>query len=190
MISNLVLRGCVPFGQHQQQKSQSIWSPLTENARAMERGPVSYPESAGILVDAPLTKKPEDSGYEVGRGLTQCERKRWCVGTRALVTKRLTCRVLSRKLFKNELEEKWPKPNEYVDWDMWTRLPANRKGRECIIPDISRTYHFGGKGINVGGFMQELYFEKHAINKQPHVNMDVNKMYKDNYEKEIQRLLR
>lgn len=90
MISNLVLRGCVPFGQHQQQKSQSIWSPLTENARAMERGPVSYPESAGILVDAPLTKKPEDSGYEVGRGLTQCERKRWCVGTWALVTKRLT----------------------------------------------------------------------------------------------------
>jgi len=97
--------------------------------------------------------------------------------------------VLSRKLFKNELEIKWPRPDEYVDWDMWTRLPAIRKGRECIIPDISRTYHFGGKGLNVGGYMQALYFEKHAINKQAHVTMNVDKMYKDSYEKEIHRLL-
>ena len=100
------------------------------------------------------------------------------------------CRVLSRKLFKNELEEKWPKPKNMLDWDTWTRLPANRKGRECIIPDISRTYHFGGKGINVGGTMQALYFEKHAINKEAHVKLDVDKMYKENYEKEIRRLLR
>ena len=99
-------------------------------------------------------------------------------------------RVLSRKLFKNELEEKWPKPHEFVDWDMWTRLPSNRKERECIIPDISRTYHFGGKGINVGGLMQALYFEKHAINQEAHVKMDADKMYKENYEKEMHHLLR
>ncbi|XP_068751862.1 protein O-linked-mannose beta-1,2-N-acetylglucosaminyltransferase 1-like [Montipora capricornis] len=97
--------------------------------------------------------------------------------------------VLSRKLFKNELEEKWPKPHEFIDWDMWTRLGSIRKGRECIIPDISRTFHFGGKGLNVGGIMQALYFEKHAINNQAHVQMDVDKMYKDNYEKEIHQLL-
>lgn len=97
--------------------------------------------------------------------------------------------VLSRKLFKNELEEKWPKPHEIVDWDMWTRMPSNRKERECIIPDISRTYHFGGKGINVGGLMQALYFEKHAINQEAHVKMDADKMYKENYEKEMHRLL-
>ena len=99
-------------------------------------------------------------------------------------------RVLSRKLFKNELEEKWPKPHEIVDWDMWTRMPSNRKERECIIPDISRTYHFGGKGINVGGLMQALYFENHAINQEAHVKMDPDKMYKENYEKEIHHLLR
>jgi len=97
--------------------------------------------------------------------------------------------VLSRKLFKNELEKKWPKPHEFVDWDMWMRAEFNRKGRECIIPDISRTYHFGGKGLNVGGLMQALYFEKHTLNTEPHVKLDVEKMYKDNYEKEIENLL-
>ena len=99
-------------------------------------------------------------------------------------------RVLSRKLFKNELEAKWPKPDEFIDWDMWMRASFNRKERECIIPDISRTYHFGGKGLNVGGAMQALYFEKHTLNTEPHVKLDVEKMYKDNYEKEIENLLR
>ena len=44
--------------------------------------------------------------------------------------------------------------------------------------------------MNVGGDMQALYFEKHAINKQVHVEMEVDKMYKDNYETEIHKLLR
>ena len=99
-------------------------------------------------------------------------------------------RVLSRKLFKNELEEKWPKPEDFVDWDIWMRANHNRKGRECIIPDISRTYHFGGKGLNVGGHMQARYFAKHSLNTKPNVKLDVDKMYKENYEKEINQLLR
>ena len=69
-------------------------------------------------------------------------------------------------------------------------IQSVRKGRECIIPGISRTYHFGGKGLNVGGLMQAVYFEKHAINDQAHVQMDAEKMYKDNYEKEIHQLIR
>ncbi|XP_058945589.1 protein O-linked-mannose beta-1,2-N-acetylglucosaminyltransferase 1 [Pocillopora verrucosa] len=97
--------------------------------------------------------------------------------------------VLSRKLFKNELEEKWPRPEDFVDWDIWMRGNHNRKGRECIIPDISRTYHFGGKGLNVGGHMQARYFAKHSLNTKPNVKLDVDKMYKENYEKEINQLL-
>ncbi len=38
--------------------------------------------------------------------------------------------------------------------------------------------------------MQARYFEKHTLNKEPHVKLDVDKMYKDNYEKEINSLLR
>lgn len=99
-------------------------------------------------------------------------------------------RVLSRKLYKGELEAKWPAPDVFWDWDMWMRMPNQRKGRECIIPDISRTYHFGAKGLNVGPAMNDAYFKRHAINTVPNVKIDADLMYKDNYEQEINRLLR
>lgn len=35
---------------------------------------------------------------------------------------------------------------------MWMRMPEQRKGRECIIPDISRSYHFGIVGLNMNGY--------------------------------------
>lgn len=38
------------------------------------------------------------------------------------------------------------------DWDMWMRMPEQRKGRECIIPDVSRSYHFGIVGLNMNGY--------------------------------------
>ena len=98
-------------------------------------------------------------------------------------------RVLSRKLYKGELEAKWPGPDVFGDWDMWMRAAEQRKGRECIIPDISRTYHFGAKGLNVGPAMNDAYFKRHAFNTQPNVKMNPEVMYKDKYEKEIHRLI-
>ena len=38
--------------------------------------------------------------------------------------------------------------------------------RECIIPDVSRTYHFGNTGTNINPYFQEVYFKKHKLNKQ------------------------
>ena len=49
------------------------------------------------------------------------------------------------------------------DWDMWMRSNMIRKNRECIIPDISRTYHFGSKGLNMNPYFQEVYFQKHSF---------------------------
>ncbi|KAL9957754.1 hypothetical protein ACROYT_G034692 [Oculina patagonica] len=97
--------------------------------------------------------------------------------------------VLSRKLFKGELEPKWPAPDDFWDWDMWMRMPEQRKGRECIIPDISRTYHFGATGLNVHPAMNEAYFKKHALNTVSNVKINPDIMYKDNYEQEINRLI-
>lgn len=76
------------------------------------------------------------------------------------------------------------------DWDMWVRSPQVRKGRECIIPDISRTYHFGARGLNVNPYMQRTYFSARALNTEPNVTLNVDIMYKERYEKELQRLLR
>lgn len=35
---------------------------------------------------------------------------------------------------------------------MWMRMPEQRRGRECIIPDVSRSYHFGIVGLNMNGY--------------------------------------
>ena len=72
---------------------------------------------------------------------------------------------------------------------MWMRLSGNTKNRECVIPDISRTYHFGSKGLDVGSSMQNIFFKRHALNNVTDVKLDVDKMYKENYEKEILRLI-
>jgi hypothetical protein len=57
------------------------------------------------------------------------------------------------------------------DWDMWMRLPEVRKGRECVIPDVSRTYHFGASGLNMNSYFQDVYFKKHSFNTLPHVKL-------------------
>ncbi|XP_028393011.1 protein O-linked-mannose beta-1,2-N-acetylglucosaminyltransferase 1-like [Dendronephthya gigantea] len=97
--------------------------------------------------------------------------------------------LLKRRLYKEELEPKWPTPDLFWDWDMWMRMETNKKGRECIIPDISRTYHFGAKGLNMNAFFQESYFKKHTLNTEANVKFNVEQMKKDNYEKEIERLM-
>ena len=103
---------------------------------------------------------------------------------------RFWCRVLKRKLYKEELEPKWPTPDKFWDWDMWMRLSEIRKDRECVIPDVSRTYHFGSKGLNIHPYFQEVYFKKHALNTETNVKFHVEKTRKENYEKEIESLLR
>ncbi|XP_033095653.1 protein O-linked-mannose beta-1,2-N-acetylglucosaminyltransferase 1-like isoform X1 [Anneissia japonica] len=98
--------------------------------------------------------------------------------------------MLKRSIYKEELEPHWPTPEKLWDWDMWMRLPDIRKGRECVIPDISRTYHFGATGVNMNSYFQDLYFKKHPINTVPHVKLkDVDLLKKDEYENEVNKLI-
>ncbi|GAB0193118.1 protein O-linked-mannose beta-1,2-N-acetylglucosaminyltransferase 1 [Grus japonensis] len=98
--------------------------------------------------------------------------------------------VLRKSLYKDELEPKWPTPEKLWDWDMWMRMPEQRKGRECIIPDISRSYHFGIVGLNMNGYFHEAYFKKHKFNTVPNVQLkNVESLRKDAYETEIHRLM-
>ncbi|KAK2504177.1 hypothetical protein MC885_007146 [Smutsia gigantea] len=75
--------------------------------------------------------------------------------------------VLRKSLYKEELEPKWPTPEKLWDWDMWMRMPEQRRGRECIIPD-------------------EAYFKKHKFNTVPGVQLrNVDSLKKEAYEVEI-----
>lgn len=71
--------------------------------------------------------------------------------------------MMSRELYKQELESQWPSFERQHDWDMWIRTNEVRKARECIIPDISRTFHFGSTGTNINSYFQKQYFSKHAF---------------------------
>ncbi|XP_019858766.1 PREDICTED: protein O-linked-mannose beta-1,2-N-acetylglucosaminyltransferase 1-like [Amphimedon queenslandica] len=98
--------------------------------------------------------------------------------------------LLSRKLFKEELEPQWPSPDKLWDWDMWMRTDFIRKDRECVIPDVSRTYHFGASGLNMNPYFQTTYFQKHAINTLENVVLrNVNRLKKDNYEEDVKKLM-
>uniref|UniRef100_A0A8C5D5D6 Protein O-linked-mannose beta-1,2-N-acetylglucosaminyltransferase n=1 Tax=Gouania willdenowi TaxID=441366 RepID=A0A8C5D5D6_GOUWI len=99
--------------------------------------------------------------------------------------------LLKKSLYKDELEPKWPTPEKLWDWDMWMRMPEQRKGRECIIPDVSRSYHFGIIGLNMNGYFHEVYFKKHKFNTVPNVQLrNVDSLKRDAYEAQIQNLLR
>ena len=97
--------------------------------------------------------------------------------------------VLKKSLFVDELEQKWPGPDKFWDWDMWMRLDSNRKGRECIIPDVSRTYHFGAKGLNMNPYFQDVYFTKKALNTRTGLTFDTSIISSEGYEKHIHQLI-
>ena len=91
--------------------------------------------------------------------------------------------MLSRQLFTEELEPQWPTPDKTWDWDMWMRLSEIRKGRECIIPDVSRTFHFGSVGVNMNSYFHDVYFSKHSFNTQSDVELvGVEAMQRTEYE--------
>eukprot|EP01147_Barroeca_monosierra_P009247 gene9247-1529_t len=97
--------------------------------------------------------------------------------------------MLSRKLFKDELEPKWPGPDKLWDWDMWMRTDDIRKDRECIIPDVSRTFHFGSSGLNVNDYFQQLYFEKHRLNTDANAVVNVNNMVNKAYDDMLDKII-
>ncbi|XP_046860054.1 protein O-linked-mannose beta-1,2-N-acetylglucosaminyltransferase 1-like [Xenia sp. Carnegie-2017] len=98
--------------------------------------------------------------------------------------------LLKRRLYKDELEPKWPKPDHFINWDEWMRIDRIKKGRECIIPDISRTYHFGAKGQHINIVLQESLFKTRSLNTVSNVKFNVSLLIKKNYENEIERLTR
>ncbi|KAK8383416.1 hypothetical protein O3P69_019063 [Scylla paramamosain] len=91
--------------------------------------------------------------------------------------------LLRRSLYKEELEPRWPTPEKMWDWDMWMRLGEVRRGRECIVPEVSRTYHFGSSGLNMNSFFQDTYFKKHAFNTLTYVELkDLDSLKQGPYE--------
>uniref|UniRef100_K7FYZ4 Protein O-linked-mannose beta-1,2-N-acetylglucosaminyltransferase n=1 Tax=Pelodiscus sinensis TaxID=13735 RepID=K7FYZ4_PELSI len=86
--------------------------------------------------------------------------------------------VLSKSLYKDELEPKWPTPEK--EWRR--RGPPACGGQRCLlVSDL---------GLCSRGPGQEAYFKKHKFNTVPNVPLkNVEGLKKDAYEIEIHRLL-
>eukprot|EP00127_Corallochytrium_limacisporum_P001496 Clim_evm2s61 gene=Clim_evmTU2s61 len=98
--------------------------------------------------------------------------------------------LLKRELFETELGLKWPIPEKRWDWDMWMRNPRIRQGRECLYPDVSRTFHFGASGVNVNNYFQNAYFLGRKKNEERGVQLhDPSRLLKRNYEEDLQHLV-
>lgn len=47
---------------------------------------------------------------------------------------------------------------------MWMRTSRVQRGRQCVVPEVSRTYHFGSShAVNVNPYFQRKYFGRHAF---------------------------
>jgi len=88
--------------------------------------------------------------------------------------------MLTKELW-TELMVKWPRSY----WDDWMREPAQRKGRSCIRPEVSRTKTFGKVGVSNG-----LFYEKHlkyiVLNTKfvPFTVMNLGFLNKERYDDE------
>jgi alpha-1,3-mannosyl-glycoprotein beta-1,2-N-acetylglucosaminyltransferase len=69
--------------------------------------------------------------------------------------------LMPRRIW-NELGPKWADSF----WDDWMRNPEQRRGRQFIRPELSRTHTFGERGASGGQFYKE-HLEGNSMNEQP-----------------------
>jgi alpha-1,3-mannosyl-glycoprotein beta-1,2-N-acetylglucosaminyltransferase len=85
--------------------------------------------------------------------------------------------MLTKKLW-DEYSLIWPK----AYWDDWLREPERRKGRHIIRPEVSRTYHYGRKGVSnseFGSFLDNIKLNSEYIKFS---NIDLSYLQLDNWD--------
>lgn len=90
--------------------------------------------------------------------------------------------MMTRKLWKDEFEGNWPGGF----WDDWMREPVQRKGRQVIRPEVSRTYHFGRKGgasaNQFGKILEAVKLDTTTVDWQHHdLSYLLNDAFHDQY---------
>lgn len=97
--------------------------------------------------------------------------------------------ILTRNLYKNELEEAWPREH----WDHWLRSDAVHKHRETVYPQVPRTFHNGVKGTFMNVETHNRYFKDIAINEDSSVTWENSIQHltvtEDIYERRVEKLI-
>jgi len=69
--------------------------------------------------------------------------------------------MLRRELW-HELSPLFPREH----WDHWMRLASTSRGRECIVPKLSRNYNIGRQGANMEASQYERYLKRIRHNQR------------------------
>lgn len=88
--------------------------------------------------------------------------------------------MMEKSLWK-EIETIWPE--KY--WDEFMRLPAVRKNRACLYPEISRNKNIGIKGTSQSQFwdkISRIKFNEEYVN---FTSMDLSYLYKEQYDETL-----
>jgi alpha-1,3-mannosyl-glycoprotein beta-1,2-N-acetylglucosaminyltransferase len=87
--------------------------------------------------------------------------------------------MMRRELW-NEWKHKWPP----AYWDDWIREPQQRKERDCIRPEVSRTYTFGESGGASNGQFFNDFLRPIVLNtiNVPWFDYDLSFLLKEKYD--------
>lgn len=58
-----------------------------------------------------------------------------------------------------------------IDWDIWFRGMSIRASRECIVPEISRSFHMGESGVHIKGQVTYSTFVGHLATNQHNIDL-------------------
>jgi len=90
--------------------------------------------------------------------------------------------MLSKKIWDEEFSSKWPT----AFWDDWIRNVEQRKGRQCIHPEVPRTSTFGKVGVSNGQFFDQYLGKIHEFHGDfSWKQFDLEKIRKNEYDEQF-----
>ncbi|CAL4064945.1 unnamed protein product, partial [Meganyctiphanes norvegica] len=91
-----------------------------------------------------------------------------------------------------EFLPKWLPSTRATDWDFMMGSGVFRNGRDCLVPDINRSYHGGAVGTHfTPSFSTERDYLARTYNTIPHVKlMDHKQLMQETYEQEMITLIK
>jgi hypothetical protein len=145
-------------------------------------------DEAIIVVEDDLLFSPDLMEFFLaGYHVLRADKTLWCVsawndnGFRGLVAEERPMPIrrtnyfpglgwlLTRRLYKRELEPGWPREH----WDHWMRsetVHRTSKGRECLYPVVPRTFHHGARGTFMSPLLHARFFAHVAYSTDPDIH--------------------
>ncbi|XP_069939562.1 protein O-linked-mannose beta-1,2-N-acetylglucosaminyltransferase 1-like [Cherax quadricarinatus] len=94
-----------------------------------------------------------------------------------------------KRSFLEETLPMWPPVTVTTDWDYWMGCGLVRRGRELVIPEVSRTAHAGLSGTHFSGLLTQQLFSNKPLSDDPKTVVNLTTVDREVYETELTDLL-